>query len=81
MFLTGAGLLVDFTEHRWLRDWPSDGAALTDAVAALQARGAIWLRARFRATHILVEGWIERPTARGASAAVKPRAGPGTLSR
>jgi hypothetical protein len=69
-------LAADFTEHRLLCDWPSDSAALTDAVASLQARGAIWLSAHFRSTHVMVEGWRARPTGPGASAAIKPRAWP-----
>ena len=55
-------MAADFIEHRLLRDWPSDSAALTDAVASLQARGAMWLRARFGDTHLTVEGWRDRPT-------------------
>jgi hypothetical protein len=35
---------------RQLKDYASDAAALIDAVAAVQARGGVWLRARFRAT-------------------------------
>ena len=69
-------MAADFDEHRWLRAWPSDGVALTDAVAALQARGATWLRSRFRAQEVMVEGWLERPgllDAHGHSAAVTLR--------
>jgi hypothetical protein len=64
-------MAADFTERRSLRDFPTDSAALTDAVASLQARGAIWLSAHFRSTHIIVEGWRARPTGPRASAAVK----------
>ena len=62
-------MAADFIEHRLLRDWPSDSAALVDAVAALQAKGATRLRARFGDRHLVVEGWRERPSA------------PGTVSR
>lgn len=64
-------MAADYVEHRILREWPSDGAALTDAVEALQARGAMWLRARFGDAHLVVEGWRERPAGSPASAAVK----------
>jgi hypothetical protein len=74
-------MAADFTEHRFLRDWPSDSAALADAVAVLQARGAMWLHARFGDTHLIVEGWRDRPTGRRARAAVRPRALPGPSSR
>lgn len=33
-------MIADFIEQRLLSDWPSDSAALTDAVVAMQARGA-----------------------------------------
>jgi len=63
-------------EHRLLRDWPSDAAALIDAVAALQARGAVWFDVRFREREIMVEGWRRRPERFGGRIAIKPRARP-----
>jgi hypothetical protein len=69
-------MAADFTEHRFLRDWPTDSAALADAVAVLQARGAVWVHARFGDTHITVEGWRDRPTRQRARAAIRARSRP-----
>jgi hypothetical protein len=52
-------------ERRFLKDWPTDAAALIDGVAALQARGAVWLRARYLDRSIIVEGWLKRPRQAG----------------
>ena len=54
-------MAADSIEHRILREWQSDSAALTDAVEALQTKGARWLRARFGDMHLIVEGWRDRP--------------------
>jgi hypothetical protein len=74
-------MAADFTEHRLLRDWPTDSAALADAVAVLQARGAMWLHTRFGDTLLIVEGWRDRPTGRRARVAVQLRASPAPSSR
>jgi hypothetical protein len=55
---------MDMVERRRLRDFPTDGAALIDAVAALRARGAVWMRARFGARTLTLEGWRQRPRTR-----------------